>query len=74
MGINSTPVARNFQTHHQQNSDLLSFCVLDTVPANIRGGNRTQDLRRLESRYIIQYQTMAQWGHNCDEKLAVHLR
>lgn len=72
-GDNQYPVARHFQLGHNQNSDLLSFCVLDHIPLKIRGGNRVQELRRLESRLIIQYHTTVPIGHNCDEELAVHL-
>lgn len=72
-GDQQYPMARHFQSHHQQNSDLVSFCVLDYIPLKIRGGNRIQELRRLESKLIIQYHTLAPSGHNCDEEMAVHL-
>ena len=67
------PVARNFQAKHQSNPDLLSFFVVDSIPVSYRGGNREKNLRRLESRYILDFDTMTPRGHNKDEELYVHL-
>ena len=67
------PVARHFKDVHQSNSDLLSFFVVDSIPISTRGGNREKYLRRLESKYIIDFDTMTPLGHNKDEELYIHL-
>ena len=68
------PVARHFEIMHNANADCLSFYVVDSVPLNARGGNREVQLRCLESRYIIEFETMSPNGHNKDEELSVHLK
>ena len=67
------PVARHFQEKHQSNPDQLSFFVVDSIPITPRGGNREKILRRLESKYILDFDTMTPMGHNKDEELHVHL-
>ena len=65
---------RRFEKEHNSNADLLTFFVVDSVPRSERGGNRELQLRCLESRYIINFDTMTPNGHNKDEELNVHLR
>ncbi|KAJ1171762.1 hypothetical protein NDU88_003620 [Pleurodeles waltl] len=42
------PIERHFAQDHEKNINLLKFCVLDNIPIHMRGGNREQELRRLE--------------------------
>ena len=67
------PVVRHFQEKHHSNPDLLSFFVVDSIPISYRGSNREKSLRRLESKYILDFDTMTPMGHNKDEELHVHL-
>lgn len=68
------PVARHFYEHHFQNESLLRMVVINVIPDNVRGGNRQLALLQLESRYIIDLETMAPMGLNSCEELAVHLQ
>ena len=67
------PVARHFETTHNSNPNLLSFFVVDSILLSRRGGDREQNLRKMESRYIIDFETQAPNGQNRDEELSVHL-
>lgn len=69
----SYPVARHINQHHGGKTSDLSYFVIDTVPKNIRGGNRQLALRRLESKYIILLNTKIPYGLNPDEALSTHL-
>ena len=68
------PMANHFFDKHKSNANLLKFFVVDDIPPSIRGGDRVGNLRKLESRYIIDFQTMQPTGHNKDEELHVHLQ
>lgn len=67
------PVARHFAEIHSSSRNLLQFYGLDTIQAHERGGDRIRQLRRLESRYIIDLQTKTPKGMNGGEELATHL-
>lgn len=67
------PVARHFKELHGQNETLLTFVVLDVVKQQERGGDRERQLRIMESKYIIDFETLSPVGLNSSEELAIHL-
>lgn len=63
------PVARHFKVEHANNLNCLQYYVIDSVPPNKRGGNREKQLRRLESKYIIELDTKYPNGLNTGEDM-----
>lgn len=56
------PVARHNHEKHGGKANDLVYYVIDSVPSNMRGGNREQKLSRLESQYIIIKYQRIKWS------------
>ena len=55
-------VARHFRETHFSDRNQLTYCAIEQIPPNPRGGNRVKILRRTKSRYIIDIETKSPSG------------
>lgn len=66
--------SRTYESNrHKSDRSALRFFAIDSVPVSIRGGDRVANLRRLESRYIIDLDSKTPHGLNGGEEMMVHL-
>lgn len=63
------PVARHFNEKHGNDISHLKYYAIDAIPPLSRGGNREALLRKLETRYILEFDCKSPHGLNTTEDL-----